>query len=74
MASSRLPTFPGNGHPLPGVQEESAQFHLTWIVEEVSRTLNLCEAGAKEKGFSDPANFTRDGLLEVLRAGDAKSR
>jgi protein arginine kinase activator len=49
-------------------KQNPATFHLTLVVDEASRTVDLCEPCAKRRGMADPAGFSWDDLL-VLALG-----
>lgn len=60
-------------------KQKEATVHLTQIVENEMKKVDLCEACAKEKGVNDPTGFSLADLLlglgasqEIEQAGDAK--
>lgn len=60
-------------------KQKDATVHLTQIVENEVKKVDLCENCAKEKGVNDPAGFSLADLLlglgasqQIEEAGDAK--
>ena len=51
-------------------KQKEATVHLTQIVEDEMKKLDLCEACAKQKGVTDPTGFSLAELL-LGAAGDA---
>lgn len=47
----------------PVCQKNPATVHLTQVVDGKSRTVDLCEQCAKQKGIADPAGFALADLL-----------
>ncbi|KAB2667996.1 MAG: excinuclease ABC subunit B [Verrucomicrobia bacterium] len=60
-------------------KQKEATVHLTQIVENQVKNVDLCEPCAKQKGVNDPTGFSLADLLlglgasqEIEQAGDAK--
>jgi protein arginine kinase activator len=52
-------------------KQKDATVHLTQIVEDEMKKLDLCESCAKQKGVNDPTGFSLAELL--LGAGGAEA-
>jgi protein arginine kinase activator len=55
-------------------KQNPATVHLTMVVDAGSRTVDLCESCAQQKGIAGPAGFALADLLLGLGAGQEMGR